>query len=266
MAKKKKPAANPARGFATTSIAKKPRPEKEEDSYSAPREKSKDERLETPKSGPESNVSATKDSELKELHKLSPEELEEQLERNELQLLVETYGPKVRRDVNRLNSKLRTDGRVLRAQSHGISLRQWLPEELMVQVLDLFRKEKHEARQSAKRNPGSKALSEEETVIRCWTLLKALLDLGVPREHAFRAIAEVLKNPPNSDSSSYVWGFKASLDFLALELEEGDLPSFDGKKARNGPAIEGASCQGTAISTPLSSRPVSPEPVNRSSA
>jgi ATP-dependent RNA helicase DHX29 len=85
MAKKKKPAANPARGFATTSIASKPKAEKPPESAAIlPKE-------ETPVSLPVVS-SAPKEDSLKHVPQ-TPEELEAQLERDELQLLVEKHIP-----------------------------------------------------------------------------------------------------------------------------------------------------------------------------
>ena len=76
--KKKKPAANPARGFATTSVASKPKPEKPEDASSV--EPSGVNTPSTKAATPATkNDTTTKNAE-RELHELSPEELEAQLE------------------------------------------------------------------------------------------------------------------------------------------------------------------------------------------
>ena len=85
--KKKKPASNPARGFATTSIVSK---NKIEDNVAVEEPIT----AETASSGPVQLTSpALKyglDPEM-QLHELSPDQLEKQLEESELQLLVEKH-------------------------------------------------------------------------------------------------------------------------------------------------------------------------------
>jgi len=258
MAKKKKPAANPARGFATTSIASKPKAiEKKAEEGETPTE-AKDTN-EAPESKTQSKFPTSEEPKAKELHELSPEELTEQLERNELQQLLEKHGSKVRREISRLDSKLRTDSRVLRGQAQHISLKKWLPQELVNEILDLMKKEKQDAGQTAKQQNSSKALSEEDTVIRCWTLMETLHDFGIAEDDITKAIGALLKNPPSPDSGSYIWGFKESLDYLSLELDEKNLPNYEQRRAR-GPLIsaDASSTQHTASNTPFGSGAVTP--------
>jgi ATP-dependent RNA helicase DHX29 len=86
MAKKKKPAGNPARGFATTSVASKPKVEKSavdaaaKESVPAP---SKD----VPNVASVDAPAAKTEEPAKKEVTQTPEELEAQLERDELQLL-----------------------------------------------------------------------------------------------------------------------------------------------------------------------------------
>nr|GFD56608.1 hypothetical protein [Tanacetum cinerariifolium] len=75
-----------------------------------------------PKDGPpfpqEDAPAAKKEEIAKQEVVQTPEELEAQLERDELQLLVEKHAAKVRRESRRQVTKFETDRRVLRAQSH----------------------------------------------------------------------------------------------------------------------------------------------------
>ncbi|KIW05749.1 uncharacterized protein PV09_03605 [Verruconis gallopava] len=258
MAKKKKPAANPARGFATTSVASKPKTEKvEKDIPTATASKFQGNDL--PKSDVVDISHASGEAKEKELHDLTPEEMTEQLERNELQLLVETYGPKVRREVAKLESKLRADSRVLRSQAQPISLRKWLPEELMTNVLDIIKKEREELSQTLQAQPGIKLFSEEDMLFRCWTLWEALVMFGIATDDVKRVLGETVKRPPRNDAGGYVWGFREALDLLALDLEEEKLPSYDARKSRALQNSETSSTPTTAFNTPVDSQIVTPE-------
>src|ERR1700753_2238578 len=121
--KKKKPAANPTRGFATTSIASKPRVEP-----NATSDIENDDALSTnqhPTNSAQPDQSSvqqpgTSGNQEKQLHELTPEELEEQLEKNDLQLFIETHGLKVAKNSQRQISKIQTEWRVLRSQSQSL--------------------------------------------------------------------------------------------------------------------------------------------------
>ena len=95
--KKKKPAANPARGFATTSVASKPKPEAtssvEPSGVNTP-----DTNATMPAAKDDDTTNTSSAQPERELHELSPEELEAQLEASELQQFVEQYAAKVRKE------------------------------------------------------------------------------------------------------------------------------------------------------------------------
>jgi ATP-dependent RNA helicase DHX29 len=74
-----------------------------------------------------------------------------------------------------------------------------------------------------------------------------------------KAIDEVVKRPPPTDSNSYVWGFRESLDFLALNLDEEALPKYDARKAIALLPSEATSDKSTAGNTPMGSMEVTPE-------
>src|SRR5690242_5635463 len=112
--KKKKPAAAAAaRGFATTSIASKPRVDPVDATGTGSTE------------SPESrgvaaslqNGGAAADSGGAKDEPLSPEEFERRLEESELQLLAEKHSQKVKREAQRQRARLETDRRLLRSQA-----------------------------------------------------------------------------------------------------------------------------------------------------
>ena len=122
--KKKKPASNPARGFATTSTASKTKEQdvdevEQEDGWGASGQSAK---LVSEEGSVLTNGGPTIKPE-KALQDLSPEELELQLENSSLQILVDTYRKKTEKDAFRQASRLQTERRVLRSQAEHLSTR-----------------------------------------------------------------------------------------------------------------------------------------------
>lgn len=257
MAKKKKTAANPARGYATSSTPSKPKPEIQKKPAIDVLPEKDDKVLPELKEDDHNDLSA---ADAKLPHQQTPEELEEQLERDDLQMIVEKNAQKVRRDAHRLDTKVRTDRRVLRGQAQRITFTPWLPEELMQQVLELVQKEASEFGSVAKQTSLSRSMLEEDTVMKCWTLFEALQDLGFADDRIKLVIAKLLKNPPVADSTSYLWGFRESLDIFAVELEETLLPTYDGRNERAGLDTGDDSMEDTDFDTPINSRPLTPDP------
>jgi ATP-dependent RNA helicase DHX29 len=246
MAKKKKPAGNPARGFATTSIASKPKPEKvAADVAPTPPAPS------SPKDGavePEAAVQATKpDAPVKEEVEQTPEELEAQLERDELQLLVEKHAAKIRRESRRQVVKFETDRRVLRSQSHFMSVNDWVPNDIMDSIIHLAQTESNDSnRRQGQQQPLLKVLSEEDAISRLWTLDMTLRDLGFTKEQAEPVLQWLCANAAGVDSSANVWGLQEALEWLALDQCEGHSFSYEEMKPKPSAA---------AAATPDLSRP-----------
>jgi ATP-dependent RNA helicase DHX29 len=232
--KKKKTPTNPARGFATTSVASKPKAEKESDKTEA--EKDDVENDEAPavrgfKLQDSTHGLATKSSSTsaKQQHELTPQELEEQLEQDDLQLFVEKHAAKIARDAARQIARVQTDCRVLRAQSQYLAADQWLPDELVQEILDFSRRELREE-DHTENAPSSKLFSEEITVARLWSLQLTLLNLRVPKTRIFELFTALLSQDPKPDSGSFVWGFRESLDLLSLDEGDSSLPAYDGQR------------------------------------
>lgn len=233
--KKKKTAANPARGFATTSVASKPRLEVVE-----PVGSPSSSGVNTPKNAPpaaseatpQASTSAAENSERAQAKEavLSPEEFEQQLEESELQLFVEKYSQKVKRDAQRQCSRLETDRRLLRSQAETINTPKWLPRELMDHILDLIKAESRfyaSSLSSENAGPG-KMPSEEDLVSRIWTLRQALSGAAFSESVVESTIQHILDIAPNISSAprDYIWGLEEALEWLARETPIEELPTY----------------------------------------
>ncbi|KAF2839488.1 ATP-dependent RNA helicase A [Patellaria atrata CBS 101060] len=225
--KKKKPAANPARGFATTSIASKPKAETVNNSTDISG-------TAAPNTAPTSIASEdtvdlsakARSSETKELQELTPEELEEQLERNDLQIAVEKYAAKARKDATRHISKLQTERRLLRGQAYTLRINDWLPNNLVLTILDLA--QGYIADMSSIPTPISQAkrIPEDDLVSRLWTLDIILAELRFSEDRRRSVLEYILANQP-PESSAQPWGLQESLEWLALHGEPEEIRPYD---------------------------------------
>jgi ATP-dependent RNA helicase DHX29 len=236
--KKKKPASNPARGFATTSVASKPRSEVPDTSTIS--ESSPDQNVaQEVKVGVDGIVlpSTVTKARNNSIVLTSPEDFEMQLEESELQVLVEKYSQKSKRDAGRQISRLLTDRRLLRGQAETLSTRKWLPSELIDEILDLIVAESHIVNKPiGQENP--KNLSKEDLTIRLWTLKQTLEGAGFPEGKVQQVLEYVLEISEkvllgNKDS---IWGLEESMDWLARECSRTELPDYEswGRKPLKG--------------------------------
>jgi len=232
--KKKKPAANPARGFATTSIAKKVQPLAEEETTHEKEQLQNGKHVTTlPASAQQQSQQHEADSvghitqggDQTQLHELSPEELEKHLEQDELQLQVEKYGPQTQRAVERQVGKLSTDYRLLRGNATPLSVRALVSEEAVLRLVDLIREDLEDALKASSNT--RKLLQEEEAAAKLWSLQGALKALGFNAEHVSRALSYALKLGPPVDKENPVWALEECLDWLVLNVPDGELPRYD---------------------------------------
>ncbi|KAK0744735.1 P-loop containing nucleoside triphosphate hydrolase protein [Apiosordaria backusii] len=238
--KTKKPAANPARGFATTSIASKPRADPAEAAAETPAGKGDDAAAppsSDAKDAPQAASAATTTNAPK-AKELSPEEFERQLEESALQILVEKYAQKVRRDAQRIKTRLETDRRILRGQAETINTRKWLPPDLMDHVLDLIQAEARFAASSVTSEGATSRLPpEEDLIIKLWTLQQTLENSDFPKDRVQPALQFALDIAPNISpnvKSDSVWGLEEVLDWLARECSKTELPDYSGRKPGSG--------------------------------
>lgn len=226
MAKKKKPAANPARGFATTSVPSKPKVDQAaEPNVKVPKEVAAV--LAQPaQASSNSEPSAAAVSQ-------TPEELEAQLERDELQLLIEKHAAKARRESRRQVLKFQTDQRVLRPQAQSMTVHDWLPEDVLNKIIALALAESNDSNQRQGQQSFRKVLSEEDALAKLWTLDLTLRDMGFEQDHIQDVLQWLCANAANVDATvGGTWGFQEALEWLALNQSEGPSFSYDGPKPK----------------------------------
>lgn len=227
--KKKKAAANPGRGFATTSTPSKPKPL--EDNASVTEEAGST-------TSPPANEAVLVEkipSPDRELHQLTPDELERQLAESELQILVEKHGGKSRKDASHQAARLLTEKRLLRSQADELIVRSWLPEDLMTLIQSYigsqFRKTK-EVMSFSDKISVAKEIPEDEMVIRLWMVEQTLIQMRFSAEQARGAVAHLAMRVssglpvavPGKDST---WGLNECLDWLALTFDASELPDYE---------------------------------------
>lgn len=233
--KKKKPAANPARGFATTSIASKVRQDETAKSETPSEGAAENASTGTPASGTASTpalaLSANTARE-REMHELSLEELEARLEESELQSIVDKYAAKSQRDASRCVAKMQTDLRVLRAQAQPLTLKPLLSETILKRLLGIGKQDLERSGLNAEEMATRKALQEEDAIGKLWTLQRVLIALGFRSDFAEQAMQFVLSCPLTNEEAGSVWGLEEALQWLSLYYDEADLPVFDASSGR----------------------------------
>jgi ATP-dependent RNA helicase DHX29 len=225
MAKKKKPAANPARGFATTSVASKPKAEKVPESVTGLPKKDE-------ATVPSPVIPAAPKEEPPKHAPQTPEELEAQLERDELQLLVEKHALKVRRESRRHVNKFQTDRRTLRPQAQSMTVHDWLPEDILETIISLAQAESNDSNRRQGQQSLTKILPEEDAVSKLWTLDLTLRELGFSGEHILPVLKWLCANAAAVDATSSIWGFQEALEWLALDQCEGHSFSYGEQKSK----------------------------------
>ena len=230
--KKKKTAVNPARGVATTSTVSKSKVadinvlDEETIKLAATAVENKQD------VDPVQNGAVERE---KELSELTPEQLEAQLEESELQLFLEKYGTKVRKESSRHVSRLETERRLFRSQTEYLKVGSWIPEELAQMILD------HIESQNSHGDPHSAYIESQngtnsaldDLVVKIWTLKRALEGLGFLEHPVKEGIAWLLRSLRSIERDSTLsgkeglWGLEQCLDYLAATCDINDLPGYD---------------------------------------
>ncbi|KAL8798324.1 MAG: hypothetical protein Q9182_006766 [Xanthomendoza sp. 2 TL-2023] len=227
--KNKKIASNPARGFATTSIASKAN-EASEEVIEKP----------SPSEGIESQAviqvgGGNQPSTEQKVHELGPEALEKHLEESELQLFIEKHIGKIKKDASRQVAKSQTDKRLLRVQAEPLSTRFWLPPEVMELIMQTLEAEKTLGRpdNGMQNEYNSAELSEDDLCIRIWTLKQTLSQLGFAHDScqgALRDLLMVCQRASMRDSlmiKDSIWGLDYCLDWLAFHCDAQEVPPYN---------------------------------------
>ena len=246
--KKKKPASNPARGFATTSTVSKSKVLG--DALSVDESEEAVDPSHIPVGPPKPTESQKRE---KELHELNPDELERQLVESELQLLVEKHGEKCKKDAARHASRLQTERRLVRSQATPLSTGRWLPEELLQIICNSV---EVASSRSPNDNPRKQdSISSDDLCIRLWLLRRTLLELGFLQNRVDEALNFLIYNQQSIERTNAIssregfWGIDECLDWLALSCTAEEMPDYETYKTQatekilrqsaNSPAISG---------------------------
>ncbi|KAL8952548.1 MAG: hypothetical protein Q9222_001538 [Ikaeria aurantiellina] len=234
----KKVASNPARGFATVSTASK--------ASTAPKQLNEEAEPITNLDVDDSVSSQGHDvenkaaSREKALVELTPEELEKQLEESELDLLLESHGEKVRRDVVRQVNKLQTEKRLLRAQSEPLQTLSWLSSEITELILKNVEAERTSDKQLRTLSNGVNhgGSSEDDLGVKVWTLKRVLVHLGFSETITKEALQHVLTSRQEDDhreslsGRDNVWGLDECFEWLSLNAASHEMPSYTATQAQ----------------------------------
>lgn len=220
--KKKKPAANPARGFATTSVASKPKLA-ESESKTLPESAGTDTPgIDEPAAALQSPNGIRNDYAEDSISSMTPGQLELHLEDAELQSLIEQHGPRCRADSQRQVARLRSEKRQLRPQSHSLYTEDWLDDNLVETTLQSFEAEQSALRVQQPNNAGERLLLD------LWILHRVLSALDLPRaDDAISHVLQTTTHSPTRPVNSMPYGFSEALDWYASQLRVSALPKYD---------------------------------------
>ncbi|KAF3930919.1 hypothetical protein ABW19_dt0207407 [Dactylella cylindrospora] len=212
--KKKKPASNPARGFATTSMPSKAKIQQEEE------EKARLAAEEEEKVQAEAAAAAAREeggrlSDIAQAKpddgQLTPEEYAAQLEENELQEFLEKNGEKVLREAKRVATKFESERRTLRAVNNPgctpFTAGSWLEEKDIENILQRGRGDLN-ARLTV--NPPD----ETAYTLEIWKLYTTMTELGFKEMHTKEVITMGISSPEDA------------IEYLVLSYPEEELPTF----------------------------------------
>ncbi|EWC44774.1 hypothetical protein DRE_06412 [Drechslerella stenobrocha 248] len=229
--KKKKPASNPARGVATTSLPSKAKIQQAED------EKARLAAEEEEKKAAEAAAiaaaeEAAKLADAKQAGSaagatLTPEEFAAQLEDDDLQYFLEKNGDRVFREAKRQVTKSESERRTLRATGNAgcisFLVGDWLDDDDVERILTIA-KETEASRYVAS------ASDETAYTLEIWKLYHALADLGFREAHIKQVLAAGISSADDA------------IEYLVLTYPESELPSFSSQSPRtpkNGQLLAG---------------------------
>ncbi|KAK5077050.1 hypothetical protein LTR64_005470 [Lithohypha guttulata] len=265
--KNKKPATNPARGFATVSVPSKTKElSQEEETLVTPNsEINQGVPSSTRESAPGDDENVPQSTSQKDIRDMTPDELEQHLQQAELQNLVEQNVSKLRGDANRQVVKLHNERRQSRQQADRAIItgltKQLIDEILMLEVSPVLTEP---TRQDSTMNLLES--DSPEALIKMWTLQEVLLQLCMPRVHdALKHVSETWYLHGLSTASDYILGLYEAFLWYADNVPPEDLPDYEtgevsaGKKASDNlletPSLENSEAdihraQGSPTSAP----------------
>ncbi|OCT55019.1 putative helicase [Cladophialophora carrionii] len=227
--KKKKPAANPARGFATTSLPSKSKVIAEPDDASVADDR------QSRAAGGTAPVHVGEDpgttdgkqpTDGVQIQDMTPEELEAHLENSELESMLDKYCPKVLADARRQVARLETERRQLRLQTQKLSTYNWLSAEVIHELFEMASEDEHGT--SAAGRVKLHEIDEEKLVVDLWTLERVLRSLNFPKvPEAMVYIAELALSNRVTSLIDSVPGLAEALQWYAGNTQSDELTNYE---------------------------------------
>ncbi|RMZ92589.1 hypothetical protein DV736_g143, partial [Chaetothyriales sp. CBS 134916] len=225
--KKKKPAANAARGFATTSVASKANLAVSQDqdvssTANTPPDSSEDRQgWSSPAAGAAPNPSEQPSA----IESMTPEQLEAHLEDSELQLLLDMHSSACKSDAARQVSRLYTERRQLRLQAYRLNLHPCFPDETVEEILSI---PVHTSAPAASASRTPAGLTESKLLLDVWVLQRVLTALDFC--HIPEVISQVVKLAHRgriASDTGLVWGLAEAFDAYTQCAPPQLLPDYD---------------------------------------
>ncbi|OAP57059.1 hypothetical protein AYL99_09172 [Fonsecaea erecta] len=230
--KKKKPAANPARGFATTSVPSKSKPIGEPDEAVVSVNDTTpgpgtDAELTAPVSDGNATLKSGEQAEQgRKIQEMTPEELEAHLEDSELDGVLAKYATRCIADARRQVARLETERRQLRPQALKLSTYNWLPEETIDDLFDMV------ARDTSPMSSAFRGVEipvdEEKLLLDLWSLERVLVSLKFPRvSEAIAHVTETALLGQLRTIPDFLPGLPEALQWYASTALEGELMNYE---------------------------------------
>jgi ATP-dependent RNA helicase DHX29 len=223
--KKKKPASNPARGFATVSLPSKAKADdRASESEIVPAEAgniesdSHESRVAVNMTQPLQDASSFQD--------MTADQLESHLEDAELQNIVEKSAERSKQIAARQIARLEAERRTLRGQAMPLETDDWLTEGIVEEIFNLNQSSEGENERPLHLPQHDKEMQQDDLLVKLWTLQQVLKLLQLPHEERVLKHVVSLTNDFMLSSKDYIWGLEESLDWLALHASLEELPSY----------------------------------------
>lgn len=229
--KKKKAAANPARGFATTSLPSRAKVIDEAEQAST-------ESAVNPANGASAANSNSQnggktfsqDSSLptgtSDITKMTPEELEAHLENAELDSLLNKYATKCIAEANRQVTRVETERRQMRSQSVKLSTYSWLSEETADRLFGMVGKPRLRVKEPA--SAPREAVDDEKILADLWTLQRVLQALDFPAIHeAISHVTHLTVQGSQATNSDLIPGLLEAFEWYASQSQSDWLPGYE---------------------------------------
>jgi ATP-dependent RNA helicase DHX29 len=219
--KKKKPASNPARGFATVSTPSKKvdkSPPEAKDDSEVP---SIDGKHASAEKNGQSRVGL--DSGASDLQHMTPEELEQHLEEAELQSILDVHGQRSKRDVSRQVARLETERRGLRQSGMMLETEGWL-HDVLDEILELVTSFPPDLKTT---KTAEERFNDTDLCVKLWTVQETLQSLNFRNvEGVLRHLIKMSSVIAEPGSNSMIWGLDEAMDWLGIHSDPKDLPGY----------------------------------------